>query len=1262
MDFIKKILSHPWMAKILSPQTIKMLLVILVIVGMLVAIYKWYRKRRAAAKAAEPKERKFAPSALVQAWKEFLRRIPREFRRPVLLYQPIVVFGEAGSGKSQLIQKYTDWRGQSYQLYPSYTENPDLQVYLGARSVTHEIPAALLNDTSAEAKTALIRWSRTVFRKRSPLVVIVLRADTLAEMSPDSLKRQAQTLRGKINILSRLHRNPLNIRLVLTHMDRIDGYQQIAKFLESQNIQLQIKLQGMDVASDLKNCLNSYEKYLPLALTTVPASDYKAILHFFVQAPSVLSSVAVFLQIFTAREMLSHHVEVSELHLVSNAGEYKLGNPFAVDLPEELLVKKNYVWRHRVACGLLLFLGLGYLAFSYSYEQEKCSATYQVIGHFHTAPAYDLYQRTRKQLLVWNEGKEHTPLRIFHSAFAERHEQELQSQFSLAIRNFYLSEWKKAQEAVDRFEATPSDKLYEKACQTVDGLKQLDEIKAQHPLLAEFSRHYENEIKAQLVTGIRNFYLLPLLAKCAASEHAQEKTLYLLSLIYASNNSEIGKQILANVMQWSKNLDLAQSVITNYVAYSESSWAEPVSLPEMPLPKKGLSPANIPDPWLAFFIDIRETIKRNSITPQYLEKIIDTKQPLEEVLEYARRYHLVQNLFETLDRSTRLNVRKIYEPMAMTGWINKNREQLQAFFDLLDAYPIVIPPSEQNTNLQQLITHLRGILSIEMPARDFEFKLQNKEFKFSSAQWGKLIQTSKIILLVNDFISKNYHRQDRIFFAGNQAFAAVEMNPYNDGSGLFAGKRQIEGRYTREAYERAVLPVLQEFNDLFETLPLPESKKMMLGNFVSDRAQDYAAQYRRNYEDYYRAFDMRADSLAGLLVILTEVQLPSSPFSEFLRVISENTSLQPSPLPYLAALPKHMAPFRPINRLLTKDNTELQTYYTILQQMKDQLKIPAKPPKELQDFVANLGSAGKLALPILLEDKTAYLDVAQKWLVSVGIDGEWQKPFLAPIYLMYDIGRVDIERTVQKNWDELVFPEVAPVLNKFPFRRLSEKDVKPIELETALHPVGGTFWRAFNRWIAPVCIKHNGKWEERASPRDPLRMPAHMLPVINHLEGLCPVLWDKEGNLRPLKLQLKALPLSIQMLEGRRLASLATLSVGTSTVFSFNQTPSWQPLLVAWWKDESSRINLEFTDIEQQEKSYYAVSANETLWSFFHLLHKASAMKQNVWTWQMQQATRDYSALKVQYEIQEDPWRWFAVPLPPSAEEIEANGANEAKE
>ena len=109
------------------------------------------------------------------------------------------------AGKSCLIDTYTDWQGLARQFYPSYTTDPQLQIYLGSKVIVQEIPSALFNDTSEPARAALLRLWRACFRKKKPTVVVVINGAALNTDSPESLKKQAQTIRGKINILSLSH-------------------------------------------------------------------------------------------------------------------------------------------------------------------------------------------------------------------------------------------------------------------------------------------------------------------------------------------------------------------------------------------------------------------------------------------------------------------------------------------------------------------------------------------------------------------------------------------------------------------------------------------------------------------------------------------------------------------------------------------------------------------------------------------------------------------------------------------------------------------------------------------------------------------------------------------------------------------------------------------------------------------------------------------------------------------------------------------------
>ena len=121
--------------------------VILAIILISVLLFFWRRKRKARktavaeapktlaaeAEELEPERPAIPKSSLVVVWKSFLKGIPGKFRRSIMLYQPFVVLGDSGSGKSLLINNYTDWQGQARQFYPSHTQDPILQVYLGSR-------------------------------------------------------------------------------------------------------------------------------------------------------------------------------------------------------------------------------------------------------------------------------------------------------------------------------------------------------------------------------------------------------------------------------------------------------------------------------------------------------------------------------------------------------------------------------------------------------------------------------------------------------------------------------------------------------------------------------------------------------------------------------------------------------------------------------------------------------------------------------------------------------------------------------------------------------------------------------------------------------------------------------------------------------------------------------------------------------------------------------------------------------------------------
>ena len=212
---VKKVAASPFLKKFLGLEIWPYWVAILGLAALVVLLVFLIKRRRA--KKVEPpleetKEKPFPSSTLLTIWKEFLLQIPKEFRRSIMMYEPFVVLGESGVGKSSLIDACTDWQGQARQFYPSYTTNPLLQIYLGSQVVVQEIPSALLNDSSKPVLSALRRLWKPLFRKKEPTVVVALDASSFQTDTIESLKRHAQMIRGKINIISRLRRKPAPAR------------------------------------------------------------------------------------------------------------------------------------------------------------------------------------------------------------------------------------------------------------------------------------------------------------------------------------------------------------------------------------------------------------------------------------------------------------------------------------------------------------------------------------------------------------------------------------------------------------------------------------------------------------------------------------------------------------------------------------------------------------------------------------------------------------------------------------------------------------------------------------------------------------------------------------------------------------------------------------------------------------------------------------------------------------------------------------------
>jgi len=340
------------------------------------------------------------PFSLVKAWKGFLNDIPSEFRRIIMVYQHFVVFGESGAGKSLLINNHTDWQGHARQFYPSYTANPLMQVYLGSKVLVQEIPASLLNDTSKAARIALLKLWRPLFRRKDPTAVVVLNSASFQTDEPLFLKKEAQMMRGKINLLARARKKPIKVRLVLTNMERYEGFVEFSKFLTLNNIPLTLEFSTREDLKSLTECLAPYEDHLTRALTSLPAEDYLKIMTFMGNAPELFKNLLKFVSVLQSSDPLTPEPEITSLSLAFLSDKHSsVSNPFATTLTSKEIQKFNPLFRHRVAAVVLGIVGVAFLLSSFMYEHHLIGERYLKIAALEKAPLSQ-YKRNMHQLFV----------------------------------------------------------------------------------------------------------------------------------------------------------------------------------------------------------------------------------------------------------------------------------------------------------------------------------------------------------------------------------------------------------------------------------------------------------------------------------------------------------------------------------------------------------------------------------------------------------------------------------------------------------------------------------------------------------------------------------------------------------------------------------------------------------------------------------------------------------------------------------------------
>jgi len=1157
-------------------------LAIILLVILLVFLIKRRRSKETYKVSPKIEGKKLAGSDLVKVWKNFLKEVPNEFRRSIMLYKQFIVFGESGSGKSLLIDQGTDWKGQADQFYPSYTLDPLLQIYLGSKVLVQEIPPALLNDTSKQAHQALKKFWKSLFKKREPTVVVVLNGETLRTDPPESLKKLAQVIRGKINILSRIRKRPVKVCIALTHMDQMEGFLEFSNFLDQNNIPLRLEFTSKTDLQDLKTCLEPYEIHWPRALTTLPAKDYLKLISFLKTAPESLSALSIFTKTLQRPDPLSLEPDVVSLSLASHgAEEAHISNPFAVYEKDLKITKFRPLLKHQLAAAAIAVFAIGYLLFGYLYERNMINKLNTAMDSFEKNPPY---------------------------------------QYDSVTRQFF----------VDVISELRYDQMLK--------------------FFPDFFPDMEQDIHQRILSNVRRFYLLPRLKTVGGEENEEEKTLYLLAVIFSTKNNDLGKLALEHKTEWAETLDLSQVLVEDYVKYNLTSKNITVPLNEI------VYLTDIPSvydsqQWKIYFYKIASAVQKPFITHNYLQKLVKNTASFLDIIQKSKSEDLLVNIYRQLKQ----------EP-SLSPYLSLYRKDDE---DQLSQEPLYetllylrqttfLPANTAYLNLDEFIEDARVMMNPkDRENKIFRFNIDTEAFVFNTKKWDELINRSKLTVFMRDFIEQNSWYDGLLFFKQEDEFNNIVMNPTNDGNLFFTGKGIVDGRFTRDAFERDVKPAIAKVPDFLKDLPLDEKEKVALKTFLLREVEAYSTRYFSELKNYYHQFGMKASTLKELFFILDQIQLPFSQFQDFMMTVKDNTILDFGDSPYLRSLALKLEVFNFLNSLMEERKgalPELDKYKNILKQMQEELKSnkPIAPNNETDGFNelnARLSPKGRIALSILRDEDESYLNLLNAWLDSAGISSGWEDLFLDPIRQVYLLALPEMETVIRKEWDGLGGKEIDSIKNKFPFKVNAISEVTVDEFKTAFDP-HGEFWTIFNKFLAPFCIKRGSTWKKRESPFSPLKLPPKMLGTINSIITGSRTFWDEKKNPIPLHFLIKPLPLP-RIEQGKPVVALSYLKSGKSAVFGFNQRPDWQSFKIEWWENQTATVGIEFKTSLDSSKSYRVITGPESPWSFYHLLRDAKIEDENILIWRFNSPESKEDIYAVQFEIKPDPWAIFRSGLIP---------------
>ena len=1121
------------------------------------------------------------PDCLVKVWRSFVGTIPWRLRPDALRAPLSLVIGEAGSGKTGIIDRYANWQGQEFRFHPSAIDDSLLQIYLGDKPLVLEFGASLLYDTSPAAYKAIQKlWRRL---PPSPQAVMVIDATTLLVPEMEQLRESGHALFGKLKVFGELERKPLPLVLTLSHMDKVPGFVEFCVFLEEAGISLQLDFPERDGISRLEFCLEEYRAYLSRALVTCPAQDYLKIVAFLNEAPRLFRVLVDFLRVSGLEQDVASP-PVVRLCLLSEKIHSFGCQPFS--LPSgEVERSKFTINKHAKAALALSVAGLLYLGWSYSYQQRLVINTRKSILAIPSVPIQHYAEKISPLFLDFSSNLNKDALLSFMPNFFPEVQRYNNYLLIVELRKQYL-------------------------------LPRLKQIQFE-PYATLKTTRFLSVLYATETNEVGNIVVR------RPDKNPIDMALY--------------GQLISDYIKYNTHLDELDYPINNitFTAFTSAIkdntlWIELFRSFQQVLEKPFIQEAEL------------KALKEKLVPFQEIINQLEYHRYHNQENNWLKQHTSLRLNFE--DREE-LRQNSISELLHVVNSLSlNNTEDCQASLSLNECLGLVQAVAAAKTGVtnSDIHIHLDGNDFTfatkqwnDLMARSrISMILHNMIDQHKNDDGWVFFNSSSAATPYAD-VEMNYSNNGNLIFAGKARIdgrLTVDAFEQNVKPAVIA-LTDIVAKLPIDAKEKKyvndfVLKSLNAYSDHYVNAYLNYFKQFQIHigslwgvNYVLDNVQqpnstllETLVQIKNNTALNFPAspsFQPFAQKLAVFRFIHRLMEEKNGTYPEFqkyqLLIAQMQQQMDPSE-PYVpkkteedsAASLKGV--LTPIGRLAWSMLLNEDDSYT----------------KLVKDWLQNVGILGDWQQPFLEPmKKVEELGTAE---INQHIDGIWS-----------DIWDSNVAPLLDK------FPFMA-IAGR-------DKELALDDLINNFHPKLGVFWVTYRQYLSPLSELSNGVWIKKQELSENLVLPENYLKRVNAIQHLTASLWDDAGNPKPLQLLVKPglLPTyNRKQIPYAPLVSLSYLRKGENSVLGFNQQAEWQKLLLEWWNAPPAEVGMEFRKDDAPTQVYADISVADSQWNFFRLLQQGQLAGSQRYRWRIAHPSFPQQPLNLEFSFQTNPLAVFA--------------------